>query len=172
MDPMRLYVLWAPSAEGADDLGRRLARALRDQLNALGMVRDSVGFRIPVHHRSSPWRPGMLPRPIDFAASRSNVFVVLDDDVMGGRPSWAGYIAPIAERWTTAMAPISCFQSRCRMGRVWPRLPRANCRALWHLNRRQLRYRVGFAASSWILWASSGSISVLEIETIAEESGI
>jgi hypothetical protein len=98
IDPMRVYVLWAPSRPGAEDPGCRLARALQDRLDAVGMIRDGVGFRIPVRQRSRPWRPGTKPRPIDFSAGRSNVILVVQDDVMRNRGDWAEYVAELASQ--------------------------------------------------------------------------
>jgi len=96
MDPLRVYVLWAPSLPDADDAGCRLAHALRNQLDVLGMIRDGIGFRIPVRQRSLDWRPASNPRPIDLAAARWNVVIVVEDDVMRGRPEWNAYVAELA----------------------------------------------------------------------------
>jgi hypothetical protein len=97
IDPMRVYVLWAPSLDAANDPGRRLADALHLQLDALGMIRDGVGFRIPVRKRDRLWRSTGRPRPIDLAAAQSNVVIVVVDDVMRGRPlEWENYLAGIA----------------------------------------------------------------------------
>jgi len=98
LDSMRVYVLWAASRAGAEDPGCQLAHALRDQLDALGMIRDGVGFRIPVRQRSRPWRPKLNPRPIELGAARSNVVVVVVDDVMRARKEWAEYVAELAEQ--------------------------------------------------------------------------
>jgi hypothetical protein len=96
IDPLRVYVLWAPRRAGANDPGRRLARALRSQLDLVGMIRDGIGFRIPVRQRSLAWRPMSSPRPIDLAAARWNVVIVVEDDVMRLRQEWAPYVAKIA----------------------------------------------------------------------------
>jgi len=96
IDPLRVYVLWAPRRAGANDPGRRLARALRSQLDLLGMIRDGIGFRIPVRQRSLAWRPTSTPRPIDLAAARWNVVIVVQDDVMRLRSEWGPYVAEIA----------------------------------------------------------------------------
>jgi hypothetical protein len=100
MDPLRVYVVWASSRAGADDPGRRLARALRSQLDVLGMIRDGIGFRIPIRQRNRGWRPGSMPRPIDLAAARWNVVVIVEDDIMRARPGWAKYLAEIAAQMT------------------------------------------------------------------------
>ena len=97
IDPMRVYVLWASSFAKVGDPGHRLAHALRDQLDVLGMVRDGVGFRVPVRQRSSLWRPTPYPRRIDLSAARSNVVIVVEDDVMLGRRNvWTEYVAELA----------------------------------------------------------------------------
>jgi hypothetical protein len=96
IDPLRVYVLWAPRRAGANDPGRRLARALRSQLDLVGMIRDGIGFRIPVRQRSLAWRPASPPRPVDLAGARWNVVIVVQDDVMRLRPEWAPYVARIA----------------------------------------------------------------------------
>jgi len=99
MDPLRVYVLWAPSRAG-DDPGRRLARALRRQLDLVGMIRDGIGFSIAVRQRSRTWRPPSKPRPIDLTAARWNVIVVVGDDVMRNRPEWAQFLAELAAQMT------------------------------------------------------------------------
>jgi hypothetical protein len=94
-DAMRLYVLWAPPAPGAATAGSRLAEALREHLDAVGMVRDGVGLRIPLRQRSLAWRPKVdpvTPRPIDLAASRSNVIIAVYDDIMAAREGWTRYL--------------------------------------------------------------------------------
>lgn len=98
-DPMRVYVLWASSGADGDDAGHRVAHALSEQLDALGMVRDGVGFRIPVRQRSQPWRKGGTPRPIDLDAAQVNVVVVVADDVMNARLLlWNDYLEPLARQ--------------------------------------------------------------------------
>jgi hypothetical protein len=97
IDPMRIYVLWAPSLDDANDPGLRLADALHLQLDALGMIRDGVGFRIPVRKRDRSWGSTGSPRPIDWTAARSNVVIIVVDDVMRDRSGeWGDYLAGIA----------------------------------------------------------------------------
>ena len=97
IDPMRVYVLWASSFSKVGDPGHRLAHALREQLDVLGMVRDGVGFRVGVRQRSSRWLPTPHPRRIDLTAARSNVVIVVEDDVMLGRRNvWTEYVAELA----------------------------------------------------------------------------
>jgi hypothetical protein len=51
---------------------------------------------IPVE-RDRLWRSTSRPRPIDLAAARSNVVIVVVDDVMRGRPlEWENYLAATA----------------------------------------------------------------------------
>jgi len=98
MDALRLHVLWSPSGQGSAAAGARLARAFGERLDAVGMVRDGVGFRIPVRQRSLPWRPAsdaVTPRKINLADSRSNVVIAVYDDVMSARPAWAQYLNEI-----------------------------------------------------------------------------
>jgi SLOG-like protein len=62
------------------------------------MVRDGVGFRVPVRQRSRPWRPladAVTPRPIDLDESRSNIVIAVFDDVMSARQEWARYLGDI-----------------------------------------------------------------------------
>ncbi|MGJ4930092.1 hypothetical protein ACQR1I_29185 [Bradyrhizobium sp. HKCCYLS2038] len=94
---MRVYVLWAPSGpEARDDPGARLATALHYQLDALGMTRDGVGFRIPVRKRSTNWRDTDRPQAIDWTTARSNIVILVVDDVMRNRPAeWADYIRDV-----------------------------------------------------------------------------
>jgi hypothetical protein len=97
-DAMRVYVLWAPRAPGVVCAGARLAHALGERLDAVGMVRDGVGFRVPVRQRSRPWRPltdAVTPRPIDLDESRSNIVIAVFDDVMSARQEWARYLSDI-----------------------------------------------------------------------------
>jgi|SRR5271165_575668 len=104
LDAMRLYVLWAAPAPGVISAGSRLAEGFRERLDAVGMVRDGVGLRIPLRQRSLPWRPladPVTPRPIDLAASRSNVIVAVYDDVMAARGAWTRYL----ENLEKAVAP-------------------------------------------------------------------
>lgn len=99
IDPLRVYVLWAPSEPGAkDDPGCRLADSLHRQLDVVGMIRDGIGFRIPVFQRSRRWRPTPNPRPIDLSAARRNVIIVVVDDVMRVRANWNGYLEGIARQ--------------------------------------------------------------------------
>jgi hypothetical protein len=98
MDALRLYVLWSPSAQGHAAAGARLAHAFGERLDAVGMVRDGIGFRIPVRQRSVPWQPAVdpvTPRKINLADSRSNIVVAVYDDVMSARPAWAQYLNDI-----------------------------------------------------------------------------
>ena len=61
-DPLRVYVLWAASTQGAEeDPGYRLANSLHRQLDVVGMIRDGIGFRIPVFQRSGRWRSSPNP---------------------------------------------------------------------------------------------------------------
>jgi len=96
-EPMRVYVLWAPARpDPSEDPGGRLADTLHDQLDALGMMRDGVGFRIPVRKRSANWRDTNRPQPIDWAAARSNIIILVIDDVMRNREAeWADYVSGI-----------------------------------------------------------------------------
>lgn len=116
IEPMRVYVLWASSLAKVEDPGRRLAHALRDQLDVLGMVRDGVGFRIPVRQRSNRWRPTKYPRRIELSAARSNVVIVVEDDVMQGRRNeWNEYVAELAARMDARdgadlLLPVTAFQ--------------------------------------------------------------
>jgi hypothetical protein len=94
-DALRLYVLWTPGSPAAVPAGARLARAFGERLDAVGMVRDGVGLRIPVRQRSVAWRPDVdpvAPRKIDLEGSRSNILVAVYDDVMAARPGWAQYL--------------------------------------------------------------------------------
>ena len=98
MDALRLYVLWSPNAQGSAATGARLARAFGERLDAVGMVRDGIGFRIPVRQRSVPWQPALdpvTPRKINLADSRSNIVIALYDDVMSARPAWTQYLNEI-----------------------------------------------------------------------------
>jgi hypothetical protein len=120
LEAMRVYVLWAPSVEGAQhDPGYRLARDLHDRLDALGMIRDGMGFRIPVRQRSHAWQAASTPRPIDLAAARSNVVIVVEDHLMRGREGWAQYVAKIAadmdkdtRRGVDLLLPVTTSQGR------------------------------------------------------------
>jgi hypothetical protein len=97
-DALRLYVLWAPGSPGVVPAGARLARAFGERLDAVGMVRDGVGLRIPVRQRSVAWRPdvdSVAPRKIDLDGSRSNIVVAVYDDVMAARPGWTQYLNDI-----------------------------------------------------------------------------
>ena len=87
MDALRLYVPWSPSAQGGAATGARLARAFGERLDAVGMVRDGIGFRIPVRQLSVPWQPAsdpVTPRKINLADSRSNIVIAVYDDVEYG----------------------------------------------------------------------------------------
>jgi hypothetical protein len=98
MDALRLHVLWAPSAQGAASAGARLARAFGERLDAVGMVRDGIGFRIPVRQRSVAWQPAsdpVTPRAIKLADASSNIVIAVYDDVMLARPAWARYLTEI-----------------------------------------------------------------------------
>lgn len=103
LDPLRVYVLWAASApDASEDPGYRLANSLHRQLDVVGMIRDGIGFRIPVFQRSAKWRPTPKPRPIDLAAARRNVIVVVVDDVMRARKGdWNAYLSEIAAQMGT-----------------------------------------------------------------------
>ena len=97
-DALRLHVLWAPSGQGSAAAGARLARACGERLDAVGMVRDGIGFRVPVRQRSVPWQPAsdaVTPRKINLADSRSNIVIAVYDDVMSARPAWAQYLNEI-----------------------------------------------------------------------------
>jgi len=96
-EPMRVYVLWAPARpDPSKDPGGRLAETLHEQLDALGMMRDGIGFRIPVRKRSANWRKTNKPQPIDWAAARSNIVILVIDDVMRSREAeWADYVSEI-----------------------------------------------------------------------------
>ena len=96
-EPMRVYVLWAPAQpDPSQDPGGRLADTLHEQLDALGMMRDGVGFRIPVRKRSANWRDSNRPQPIDWAAARSNIVILVIDNVMRNREGeWADYVSEI-----------------------------------------------------------------------------
>jgi hypothetical protein len=99
IDPLRVYVLWAASEPGAkDDPGYRLASSLHRQLDVVGMIRDGIGFRIPVFQRSRRWRPTPNPRPIDLTAARRNVIIVVIDDVMRVRANWNTYLEGITQQ--------------------------------------------------------------------------
>ncbi|UFZ07613.1 toll/interleukin-1 receptor domain-containing protein [Bradyrhizobium ontarionense] len=97
IEPMRVYVLWAPARpDPSEDPGGRLADTLHRQLDALGMMRDGIGFRIPVRKRSANWRDTGRPQPIDWAAARSNIVILVIDDVMRNREGeWGDYVADI-----------------------------------------------------------------------------
>jgi hypothetical protein len=98
MDALRLYVLWSPSAQAGAAPGARLARAFGERLDAVGMVRDGIGFRIPVRQRSVPWQHAsdpVTPRKINLADSRTNIIVAVYDDVMSARPAWTQYLNDI-----------------------------------------------------------------------------
>ncbi len=98
MDALRLYVLWSPTAQGPAAAGARLAHAFGERLDAVGMVRDGIGFRIPVRQRSVPWQAALdpvTPRKINLADSRSNIIVAVYDDVMSARPAWTQYLNDI-----------------------------------------------------------------------------
>ena len=98
MDALRLYVLWSPNAQGQAATGARLAHAFGERLDAVGMVRDGIGFRIPVRQRSIPWQPAfdpVTPRKINLADSRSNIVIAIYDDVMSARPAWTQYLNEI-----------------------------------------------------------------------------
>jgi len=97
-DALRLHVLWSPSGQGSGAAGARLARACGERLDAVGMVRDGIGFRIPVRQRSVPWQPAsdaVTPRKINLDDSRSNIVIAVYDDVMSARPAWAQYLNEI-----------------------------------------------------------------------------
>jgi hypothetical protein len=98
MDALRLHVLWSPSAQGSASAGARLARAFGERLDAVGMVRDGIGFRIPVRQRSVPWQPALdpvTPRAIKLADAGSNIVIAVYDDVMSARPAWTHYLNDI-----------------------------------------------------------------------------
>jgi hypothetical protein len=98
MDPLRLYVLWSPCGPGSTAAGARLAHAFGERLDAVGMVRDGIGFHIPVRQRSVPWQRAVdpvTPRKIDLKDSRTNIIVAVYDDVMAARPAWAQYLNEI-----------------------------------------------------------------------------
>jgi hypothetical protein len=98
MDALRLYVLWSPGAQGSTSPGARLAHAFGERLDAVGMVRDGIGFHIPVRQRSVPWQPAsdpVTPRKITLADSRSNIIIAVYDDVMAARPAWWKYLNEI-----------------------------------------------------------------------------
>jgi hypothetical protein len=98
MDALRLHVLWSPNAQGSAAAGARLARAFGERLDAVGMVRDGIGFRIPVRQRSVPWQPAsdpVTPRAIKLADARSNIVIAVYDDVMSARPAWSQYLNDI-----------------------------------------------------------------------------
>jgi hypothetical protein len=97
-DPLRLYVLWSQGAPGTLSAGARLAHAFGERLDAVGMVRDGVGFRIPVRQRSVPWRPtidAVTPRKIELDDARSNIVVAVYDDVMAVRQPWTRYLSDL-----------------------------------------------------------------------------
>jgi len=94
-DALRLYVLWAPRGPGVPTAGSRLADAFGERFDAVGMVRDGVGFRIPVRQRSKCWRPvvdPVTPRAICLDDARSNIVVAVYDDVMAARQEWTCYL--------------------------------------------------------------------------------
>lgn len=164
-DPMRVYVLWAASGRG-DDLGRTLSEGLCDSLDALGMVRDGIGFRVPVRHRSLPWRDDGRPRPIDWDAAEANVFVIVLDDLMQARAAiWDPYLEELlqqAEQRGDLVLPVMVSKgadvpSLARRGlqAIVAPAPRAESDAArWH--RRVTMYLMGCA---WVHQRRAGAPS-------------
>ena len=112
-DAMRVYVLWA--GEGDDEPGLRLARALAERLDAVGMTRDGIGFRIPVRLRNVLWSrlDGKRAfRRIDFDAAACNVIIVVYDDIMAARDEWLRYLEEILPLTSKGGADVKiCVQA-------------------------------------------------------------
>jgi hypothetical protein len=153
-DPMRLYVLWAQSGSGKADVGHLLARELSRRLDNLGMVRNRVGFSVPVRHRSKPWREGGAPRAIDLTTASFNVIVVVEDDVMRGRHAiWNDYIEGILSAagrddltipvFTSRGSSLKALASRGIQGIVAPEPPEGQRQALERWLRRLTMYLMG-----------------------------
>ncbi len=103
MDPLRLYVVYDPAYLAGPEWVRMLAAVF----GRLGMVRDAVGFGVPVMHRSVPWgadQPGLPgtqhPRLIDLEAAACNCVLLLMDPVMSGfrEAAWNAWLQELAGR--------------------------------------------------------------------------
>jgi hypothetical protein len=108
IDALRITVVWAdPSAkkdvaESSRKLPLHLTAALARRVGQLGMQRDGVAFRIPVHVRWKAWNGAEgaePPRPIDLDAAASNLILIWHDAAMATcRCEWAGYLADLVKR--------------------------------------------------------------------------
>lgn len=95
-DPLRIYVLWAPSPGQS----KRIAQLIADHFDGLGMERDGVAIRVPVRFRSEAWACGNpAPARIDLGRADHNAVILLHDGFMQAQSAvWDSYVEELRER--------------------------------------------------------------------------